>query len=96
VKARLLLRERRTYEDGSFIEVVVWALPRQDPERPHGLKYRLAYVRDGHRLIAYDNERGKSDHRHFGDVEAPYAFQSLETLLDDFFRDVDARRKETP
>lgn len=94
VDAELLLRERRTYEDGSFVEVVVWRLPPTDLERPHGLKYRLVYVRDGRRVVGYDNERGKSDHRHFRNTEARYAFRSLEGLLNDFFRDVDACRKE--
>ncbi len=94
--ARLLLRERRTYDDGTFAEIVVWQLTQPDPERPHGLKYRLAYVRDGRRLVGYDNERGKADHRHFRDIEEPYAFRSLEELLDDFFRDVDACREDSP
>lgn len=96
MNAGLLMRERRTYDDGSFVEIVVWRLTHKDPERPHGLKYRLAYVRDGRRIVGYDNERGKADHRHFRGKEAPYAFRSLEVLLDDFFRDVDAFRKETP
>jgi hypothetical protein len=94
MRAKLLLRERRTYDDGSFVEIVVWELPLPDAERPHRLKYRLAYVREGHRLVAYDNERGKADHRHIGGNEAPYAFRSVDQLLDDFFRDVDACREE--
>jgi hypothetical protein len=93
--AGLLMRERRTYEDGSFVEIVVWRLTHKDAECPHGLKYRLAYVRDGRRVVGYDNERGKADHRHFRGKETSYTFQSLEGLLDDFFRDVDACRKET-
>jgi uncharacterized protein YwbE len=96
MEAELLLRERRTYDDGTFVEIVVWRLTRRDSERPHGLKYRLAYVRDGRRMVGYDNERGKADHRHFRGKEMPYAFVSLEILLDDFFRDVDTCRKEAP
>jgi hypothetical protein len=57
-------------------------------ERPHGLKYRLVYVKEGKRLVGYDNERGKGDHKHIGDQEQGYAFQSVEQLLEDFWNDV--------
>ena len=59
-----------------------------DAERPHGLKYRLVYVKEGKRLVGYDNERGKGDHKHIGDQEQGYAFQSVEQLLEDFWSDV--------
>ena len=39
--------------------------------------------------MRYDNERGKRDHRHFNDVEAPYLFVSINRLLDDFQHDVE-------
>jgi hypothetical protein len=39
--------------------------------------YRLAYVRDGRRLIGYDNERGKGDHRHYGEHEEEYRRATL-------------------
>ena len=37
----------------------------------HGFEYRLAYVVDGERVVGYDNERGKGDHRHFKGSEEP-------------------------
>jgi hypothetical protein len=54
---------------GGIIEMVIWQLPGVDPERPHGLKYRLVYVKDGQRLVGYDNEQGKGDHKHIGEKE---------------------------
>jgi hypothetical protein len=42
----------------------------------------------GQDYVRYDNERGKGDHRHVGGQESPYAFRSIEQLLDDFERDV--------
>jgi hypothetical protein len=45
-------------------------------------------VVDGRRVVGYDNERGKGDHRHLGDREAPYAFVDVQTLLRDFWTDV--------
>jgi hypothetical protein len=45
-------------------------------------------VKEGKRLVGYDNERGKGDHKHIGDQEQGYSFQSVEQLLEDFWSDV--------
>ncbi len=58
----------------------------------HRFKYSLFYGYPGRRVIAYDNERGKGDHRHRGDLEEAYIFISLNQLLRDFEADVDAMR----
>lgn len=79
-----------TAADGTIVEIVVWKLSQADAERPHGLKYRLFYGRAGERLVCYDNERGKGDHRHIGGSEEPYTFVSLEQLIEDFKADVRA------
>ena len=34
------------------------------------------------------NERGKGDHKHIGDKEQVYVFQSVDQLLEDFWNDV--------
>ena len=39
-------------------------------------------------MLRYDNEPGKGDHRHLGVTEQPYAFVSVDQLLDDFLADV--------
>jgi Family of unknown function (DUF6516) len=89
MKAELLMRERRVLEAG-FIEFVVWRLPQPLSGSAHSLKYRLAYVVDGECVLRYDNEAGKGDHRHVGTKELPYAFVSVDQLLDDFLADVAA------
>jgi hypothetical protein len=87
MKAKLLLRERRVLEIG-FIEVVVWGLSQPMDGSLHRFKYRLAYVVRGECVLRYDNESGRCDHRHSGRTEKPYAFVSVDQLLDDFLRDV--------
>ena len=57
--------------------------------RPHGLKYSLFFGRAGERIIGYDNEKGKGDHRHYRSQEEPYRFSSLEQLIRDFENDVE-------
>lgn len=88
----LILRDRRVFEDGCLIEVVIWQVPQPVPPTVHGFKYRLFYGRRGERIVGYDNERGKGDHRHLGDVESQYDFTTVARLLDDFERDVVSAR----
>lgn len=89
--ATLVLRTRDAYAGGA-IEIVVWAVPQPVPPSDHGFKYRLVFVRDGERVVGYDNERGKGDHRHIGTAEKPYQFVDVPTLLEDFMRDVEASK----
>lgn len=90
-KAELLLRTRQTYGRG-FVEMVVWRTPRPVPPTGHGFKYRLAYVVGGARLVGYDNERGKGDHRHVGGREVAYRFMNIDRLMADFLQDVEDAR----
>lgn len=91
-KSATLLQNRRLHlRDGTIIQIKIWKLPADDNERPHGLKYSLFYGRPGERIVGYDNERGKGDHRHYRDREEPYLFTSMEKLIADFWTDV---RKE--
>ena len=92
MKAKLLLRNKRVYGNGAIREMVIWKLPKADGERPHGLKYSLYYGIDGTCLVRYDNERGKGDHRHYGDNEEDYEFFSVEQLLADFQSDIERLR----
>ena len=90
--AKLLYREKRTYADG-IIEMVVWRMPDPVPPSEHPFKYRLVFVRDGKRLVGYDNERGKGDHRHIGKTEMHYKFVDENQLLEDFWQDVKEAKK---
>jgi hypothetical protein len=87
-KATLLLHRKRFFDDGAIAEVRLWLLSDPVPGSPHRFKYSLFYGFPGRRTVAYDNERGKGDHRHYDDVEAPYHFISLDQLLADFEADV--------
>lgn len=87
-RAILILSRKQVLADGAIIEIKIWRLPRITAERPHGLKYSLFYGRPGERIVGYDNEQGKGDHRHYRDREEPYPFASLERLIADFERDV--------
>ncbi len=94
MKAELVIRERMIFEDGAILEVKVWRVPTPVPPSAHDLKYSLFYGRPGERLVAYDNERGKGDHRHYGPHEERYGFISIERMLADFRNDIERLRGE--
>jgi hypothetical protein len=85
--AELLHREKRSY-GGGIVEIVIWQVPKPVPPSEHPFKYRLVFVRGGKRLVGYDNERGKGDHKHVGKAEIPYRFVDEAQLLEDFWQDV--------
>jgi hypothetical protein len=89
MKAEPLIDERHVLDEDTFVEIVVWRLPRPARGSSHRFKYRLALVRGGICVLRYDNEAGKGDHRHVRNVEEPYAFADTDTLLADFWRDVE-------
>ena len=90
--ARLIHRRKHTFPDGTIIETVVWLLPAPVPGSGHRFKYRFYFGTPGSRLIGYDNERGKGDHRHYGEAEESYRFVSPDRLIADFWKDVDKWR----
>jgi hypothetical protein len=93
--AELVIDQRFALPDGAIIQIKVWRLPEPVPPSPHRLKYSLFYGRPGERIVGYDNERGKGDHKHLGGVESAYTFVSIERLLADFRADVEALRGES-
>jgi hypothetical protein len=91
--AKLIYRTKERYGRG-FIEAVIWEVPQPVLPSEHRVKYRLAYVVQGKRVVGYDNERGKGDHRHIGQRETAYTFVDEATLLSDFLDDVKEYERE--
>ena len=89
MKARRV-RNRKLVLGKVAIQERIWTVPQAVPGCAHGYKYSLALIVDGKCILRYDNERGKGDHRHFNEVEAPYIFVSIDQLLSDFQHDVEA------
>lgn len=87
-----LISTKRVLEDGAILQVVVWWLPRPVPPSSHRYKYSLFYGRQGERIVGFDNEHGKGDHRHILGVESPYMFTTIDRLLGDFAAEVERVR----
>jgi len=87
------MRERLILSRRAFVEIVIWKLSKPLPESEHLFKYRLAYIANQSCVLRFDNEAGKGDHKHLDEIEAPYIFRDLDTLLTDFLAEVNKRRK---
>ncbi len=93
-KATLLYHDKAALPEGGTVEMKIWALPHATTGRSHGLKYSLYYGRGGERIVGYDNEAGKGDHRHLRDREEAYRFTTVEQLIADFLADVKEERPQ--
>jgi hypothetical protein len=94
MKAVRIFYDRMDYPDGAILEMVIWAVPDPVAGSRHRLKYSLFYGYPGQRLLGYDNERGKGDHRHVDGVESDYAFTTPDRLIADFLEEVKRLRGE--
>lgn len=94
MKARLIRHTKVTDELGNTLEMKLWQVaPASD--KPHGFKYSLVYIVNGERAIGYDNGERQGDHRHYGNIQEPYAFTSLKKLADDFLADIERFKEQT-
>jgi hypothetical protein len=94
VKAKKESDSTLLFPDGHILRIRVWHVGEPVPPSEHGFKYSCFYGRPGERLVLYDNERGKGDHRHYGEREELYRFKDVETLIADFMSDVRRIRGE--
>lgn len=92
MKAELIYRFEQDFDDGAMVRMIIWKAPGTVPPSEHSHKYRLVYLEEGARVIGFDNERGKGDHRHDSSGEHPYAFVDVPTLVGDFIDAVKQRR----
>jgi hypothetical protein len=90
MRATSVLQIKEARHEG-IVEIIIWRLPGPVPPCTHPYKYRLVFVKSGRRIVGFDNERGKGDHRRLDEVESPYRFVDIQTLLADFWREVDSR-----
>ena len=86
MKAKLVLHTRDMKGD-EIVEVKIWQVP-MTGDKPHGVKISVVYIKNGKRLIGYDNAEGRGYHRHELGREEAYRFVDIWKMLDDFKKDV--------
>ncbi len=95
-------------EKGYWLKFVI-ARGEESKERPHGLTYSFTlHAPDGKRLVGFDNAHGvaapgsrnkrrRAAHDHWhrceNDAGRPYDFKDAETLIEDFFAEVERMLK---
>ena len=94
MKATRAFYDRAEYSDGAIVEMTIWLVPEPVTGSAHTFKYSLFYGYPGKRVVGYDNERGKGDHRHSEGRQKPYSFSTVEALIADFLSDVRRARGE--
>lgn len=83
-KAEKLLDIRVRLDDSYILALRLWRVPSPVLPSTHSFKYALFYGRDGERVVLFDNERGKGDHKHILEVESFYEFTTPDKLIEDF------------
>ena len=88
MKAVLIKHDRFNDPFGNLVETKLWSVP-ITKHTPYGVKYSFVYIMNGERVIGYDNERGKGDHKHIEGAEIQYVFVDIDQLVNDFVNDVE-------
>jgi hypothetical protein len=92
MSGKLIFYRKNVELNSDIVEMKIWQVP-TSAKNPQGIKYSLVYIRDGKRLIGYDNAEGKGHHRHNRSLEKPYEFKGVDALIEDFYADVETVRK---
>jgi hypothetical protein len=95
MKAVLAFHDKQVLPDGAIVEMTIWEVASPVVGSAHKLKYSVFYGANGKRLVGYDNERGKGDHRQLEDRQEQYVFKTVELLMADFLADVRRLRGES-
>ena len=94
LKAVLIFEDREVLADASIMEMRIWRVSQPVPPSTHQYKYSLFFGYPGERVVGFDNERGKGDHKHIRSVESPYIFRGPRQLIEDFRAAIQAIRDE--
>ena len=87
----IILEARDVIGGGRYLQEVRISTFAPSTDLPEGVRYSLCLVdlQSGEVVLLYDVHRGKSHHRHLRGEETFYDFVDEDTLLDDFFHDVE-------
>lgn len=91
--AELIHYEKRVTVEGDIVEKKAWKV-NKSKNFPHSIKYSLVYIHKGNRILGYDNEKMKGDHKHYFEKEERYNFVNIDELFDDFDNEVEKLRRK--
>jgi hypothetical protein len=92
MEAKLIFYRKNIEPNGDIVEMKIWKTP-SSKRSPSGLKYSPVYIREGKRIMGYDNAEDKGHHRHYKGREFAYDFRDVDKLVKDFYEDVEKVRR---
>ena len=90
--SELIFGHKEKFPNGDIIEIKVWNVPKTKLQT-EGVSYSMVYIRNGIRIIGFDNFELHGHHKHvFGRI-IPYAFVDIWKAIEDFNAEVDKVRR---
>ncbi len=91
--AKVVFEYKHEENNGDIIEIHIFEVPKSQ-KQPEGVSYTLACIRNGERLVGYDNFeghlfKGRSHHKHIGKRILPYEYVDYWKTIEDFYVDVE-------
>ena len=83
-----LIFEHKHRHKNYIVEIKIYKVPK-DKWHPEGFHYSLVLIKDGKRILGYDNYERKGHHIHRYNKELPYEFVDEWKLIGDFNKDVE-------
>lgn len=65
-----------------LVEIKIYKV-KKDQFHPEGFQYSLVLIKDGKRVLGYDNHERRGHHIHRGDIEIAYNFIDEWKLIED-------------
>ena len=85
--AKLIFEHKHRHKN-YIVEIKIYKVPK-DRFHSEGFQYSLVLIRDGKRILGYDNHERKGHHIHRGTMEVPYEFIDEWKLIEDFYNEIE-------
>ncbi|MBI2661613.1 hypothetical protein HYX09_05115 [Candidatus Woesearchaeota archaeon] len=82
-----IFSDKHIKDNGDIVDIKIQEV-RKTRQYQEGVRYSLAYVRDGKNLVRYDNYMGHGHHKHIKDKRKNYEFKDEWQLISDFEEDL--------
>lgn len=83
----VIFHEKRVLDEHHLVELKIQKV-RRETDYPEGIRYSLVLIRDGKRILGYDNYERKGHHKHLFGKETPYTFTTADALAITFHTEV--------
>lgn len=94
-----IFTHKHVEDNGDIVQMKILRVPKSE-NNPEGVSYSLVYIRNGKRLLGYDNfeghkRDGKAHHKHINEQVVPYDYVGEWKLIEDFNEDVEKIKRGT-